>query len=250
MDLHFPNLDLSNFSNYDNLWTYLRNNHALRGRDFPEKSDGKAWNASFGTFQDGFQGVVLSAKLKFNNIPDGPFFRLQLQPLKVERSHRLGRRFGPDRFLELSLPSLTGRKLPKLFKDAEQAGRGDSCRKVVAEWLSRRQHVFLGITWGAFCVKDSISKKKKTKFEIAVVEDIDNSTKFCAYLFATDGLGFQTSKAIPQKGEPVHRHTKMSVPAMLNWLIPFDQNKQQKSLKLFSRIALGKRTHNVNKLCY
>jgi hypothetical protein len=55
-----------------------------------------------------------------------------------------------------------------------------------------------------------------------------------------DGVGFQVGKTIPPKGEPPHRHTKMTVTALVNWLIPLEQNKEQKCPKLFSRIELGK----------
>ena len=49
--------------------------------------------------------------------------------------------------------------------------------------------------------------------------------KYTDYLFATNGVRFQASKTIPPKGEPSQRHTKMTVDALVNWLIPLEENK-------------------------
>ncbi len=237
-DLYFPISDFSNLRDYDSFWSILRAQPALKGKDFPEKSDPDAWTSSLDKFHKGFHGVILSAKLKFSNSQEGPFFTFQLQPLKTEVSHRLSRRFGNDRFLEMSIPSFSGNKLPKLLKDAKQSGRGDACRKVIVEWMTLEEHKFLGVTWGSFYLKDGTKKRRKLK--LSVDEEVDNHPTYTNYLFATDGVGFQASKTLPPKGESPNRHTKMTVAAMVNWLIPLEENKQEKALKLFARIALGK----------
>jgi hypothetical protein len=120
--------------------------------------------------------------------------------------------------------------------------RGKACRNVIVEWLTRESHNFLGITWGAFYVKDNT--KKMTKLKLSVGEELDTNARYTVFLFATEGLGFQASNNLPPRGEPSHKHTKMSVAAMVDWLIPLECNKQQKCLKLFSRIALGKSTRD------
>lgn len=246
-DLHFPITDFSNLRDYDSLWNILKSQPALRNKDFPEKSERDAWTASLDKFHQGFHGVIFSAKLKFNSSQDGPFFNFQLQPLKLEVSHRLSRRFGSDRFLEMSIPSLSGHKLPKLLKDAEQLGHGEPCRTAIVEWLTREHHSFIGITWRTFYLKDNANKRPNLR--LSVDGDVDNHPKYTAYLFATDGVGYQDGKTIPPKGEPPHRHTKMTVATMVNWLIPLQQNKKEKALKLFSRIALGKSQYIIWKSC-
>jgi hypothetical protein len=236
-DLYFPVADFTILRDYDSLWNLLKSQPALKGKDFPGKSDRDAWTSSLDKFHRGFHGVIFSGNLTFNNLQGGPFFTFQLQPLKTDLSHRLSRRFGNDRFLEMSIPSFSGNKLPKLLKDAEQSGHGDACRKVISEWIVHEQHNFLGITWGSFYVKDGT--KKRSKLKLTVDEEVDNHPTYTLYLFATDGIGFKASTFIPRREEPPHKHTKMSVAAMVKWLIPLEQNKEQKLLKLFSRIALG-----------
>jgi hypothetical protein len=236
-DLRFPIIDFSNLRDYDSLWNLLKSQPALRNKDFPEKSERDAWAAGLDKFHKGFHGVILSAKLKFNDSQGGPFFNFQLDPLKLKVSNRLTRRFGSDRFLEISIPSISGHRLPKLLKDAQQSGHGEACSKVIIEWMTLEQHNFLGIAWGAFFLKDS--EKKRPSLRLSADEEVDNHGKYTVYLFATDGVGFHAGKTIPPNGESSHRHTKMTVDALVNWLIPLEQNKQQKALKLFSRIALG-----------
>jgi hypothetical protein len=237
-DLHFPIKDFTNLRDYDGLWDLLKAQPALRGKDFPEKSDRDAWTLSLDNFHKGFHGVILSGKLNFSNSHRGPFFTFQLQPLKTEVSHRLSRRFGNDRFLEMSIPSFSGNKLPKLLKDAQQSGHGEACRRIIVRWMTCEQHNFLGIKWGSFYLKDGT--KKRSKLKLSIDEEVDNHPTHIVYLFATDGVGFQAKNSIPPKGELPHRHTKMTVAAMIKWLIPVEQNRQEKCLKLFSRIALGK----------
>jgi hypothetical protein len=149
-DLRFPIKDFSNLRDYDALWNLLKTQPALSSNGFPEKSDRDAWTASLDKFHQGFRGVILSAKLEFNGSQAGPLLNFQLQPLKLEISHRLGRRFGNDRFLEISVPNLSGYKLPRLLKDAELSGRGEAFRKVIVDWMTREIHGFLSISWGAF----------------------------------------------------------------------------------------------------
>jgi hypothetical protein len=225
---------IQNIQNYYALWKYLKDRPALKRKEFPMRTPEDVWAASKGTFHSGFNGVVLSAKLHFRESDEGPLFNVKLQPLKMETSHRLGRRFGNDRFIEISLPGLSGEKLPKSLRQV-----GAASRKIIIEWLVHGLHEFLGITWKPFYVKDV--DKKKTKIDLFATNELDNTTKFSTFAFATDGIDFQASNTIPERGEDSTNHTKMTVDEMINWLIPLERNKKQSFLKLFQRIPLGKR---------
>lgn len=218
---------------YNDLWKFLKDHPHLMGKEFPEKSAPDTWEACWNTYSTGFYGVVLSAGLTFNTSPTEPLFSLRLKPLKLDLSHRLSRRFGNDRFMELTLPNLSGSKLPKVFVDSGDEGRQD-----VIKWLCNGLPPFLGREWKAFYVKYSRDKKKYDP--IAIVE-VNNLANDCLYLFAVDGPDFGTWTSIPIRCEPHNRHTKMNLKAMLNWLIPFQDNSSQSFLKLFSRIGLGMR---------
>jgi hypothetical protein len=265
-DMRFlPILDWSELHDYDRLWSYMKRHEQLKEKIFPRKSDLAAWNAALKDYTSGVYAVVQSARLRFGKIQDDPLFRVELQPLKRENSHRLGRRFGNDRFLEMSLPDLGGKKVPKWLRADSNVGQTDLLRDIVAVWLTQRQHWFLGISWRAFCLKQSKSKKKllDTSTNLDEVDDCANTV----YFFATDGIGFQDSHRVrdpsrrrlsnggesrtcPDTTSPTRRVSlglsggqlskpTTSVQELLNWLIPLENNRQQRSLKLFSRIALG-----------
>lgn len=234
-DLRIP--DYRTLLDYNVLWEFLKGLPQLQGKPVPEKSTQRAWASSQANWTAGpFDGVVLSASLKFSSPRSGPFFKVRLQPLSTNLTHRLGRRFGNDRFFELSVPNLTKFKSPG---NAEHDI--DSTRKEIIHWLSYYEHEFLGIDWRPFCVKD-LKSKKPINIELKSFDDAESAATNQIFLFGVNGIGFRTGKTPPMRGEdPAHR-TKFSVKGMLNWLIPFhlEKNKNQPFLKLFSRISLGK----------
>lgn len=228
--------DYRTLLDYNALWTYLENLPQLQGKSFPEKSSLKAWRSSVSNWTVGqFEGVVMSASLKFNPSKSGPLFKLRFNPLLTDLTHRLGRRFGNDRFLELTLPNLT-KFQPRGSTDEELETR----RGEIIHWLTNYGHEFLGIEWRSFFVKD-VKSKKINKIELKNSDDVDNNATHQVFFFAVNGIGFKSGKTPPMKGEDPSSHTRFSVDGMLHWLIPFrlEKNKKQPYLKLFSRIALG-----------
>lgn len=141
---------------YDESWTdqtrlraILVNHPLLRGKGLPEKTSANTWKAGLQNFVNGGQYVVLSASLKMNDSSsNGPFFKVVLNPLKFELPHRLDRRFGSDRFLEISIPS----------------SRSLSDSDYLVEWLVKNPHFFLGRKWAPFFIRKA-DPKKRTKDE-------------------------------------------------------------------------------------
>ncbi|KAK8074621.1 RNA polymerase-like protein [Apiospora hydei] len=79
----------------DVLWKMLKVHPLLRGRALPERSRAEAWTAAFDNFRTLHRVVVLTASLEFSPSSDlDSVLAIQLDPLRLERPHRLNRRFG------------------------------------------------------------------------------------------------------------------------------------------------------------
>ncbi|KAI1484413.1 RNA dependent RNA polymerase-domain-containing protein [Biscogniauxia mediterranea] len=223
----------ASFTNQTKLWERLRSLPIFAGKSFPEKSRPEAWAASLSDkFCSTDQVVVLGASLSTNTSKTGPLFHIELQPLKLELPHRLDRRFGSDRFLEVVMPSMSELKAFESIHDD------------IYHWLVRSLHVFIGRIWTSFFVKPSSSKKVSK--EDTLMPETKTIHQDRVYFFAEDGNDLVRHKTgrYSEKGESFDSHTKMGRDCLLDWLLQIEQNKSQSVLKLFSRIALGlSRTH-------
>ncbi|OBT72455.1 hypothetical protein VF21_08510 [Pseudogymnoascus sp. 05NY08] len=236
--LHVHARDIRKFVDYNVLWQFLKDKvPQLQGKPFPEKCAPKVWASSQEKWSVGnFEGVVMSASLKFASSKTGPFFKVQLKPLATALTHRFGRRFGNDRFLEITLPNLNKCRPPGITDDDLEIRR-----KEIIHWIRVHGHKFMGIEWRAFGLKDDRSKKINNIELKKAPDDAENQATHQVFFFAVDGIGFQTGPTPPDtKDDPKHR-TKFTVEGLLRWLIPFrlESNQKQPYLKLFSRISLG-----------
>jgi hypothetical protein len=68
---------------------------------------------------------------------------------------------------------------------------------------------------------------------------VDTGVAHRVFFFAVDGHGFGNNCGIPKDTETVEGRSPMSVGALLNWLRPTWENKEQTALKLFARTPLG-----------
>ncbi|KAI0180103.1 RNA dependent RNA polymerase-domain-containing protein [Hypoxylon sp. FL1284] len=214
------------------LWARLQALPVFRGKSFPERSRSDAWTAALNDkFSTVDWVVVLNATLASNTSKTGPVFHLKLSPLKLELSHRLGRRFGSDRFLELVVPSLGSLDVKSL---------GETAVENIQRWLVDGPHILLGRIWASFYVKPALPKKATN--DNAMGPQSKTVYQERIYLFAEDGNEFHRLEAgshWSSKGEPVDRHTKMGRGGLIDWLLQVPNNQKQPILKLFSRIALG-----------
>ncbi|PTB66240.1 hypothetical protein BBK36DRAFT_1118900 [Trichoderma citrinoviride] len=204
----------------------------FRGKSLPPASDSVAWKTALGDFQTKVKTATLSAELVYNQ-DGGPLYSLRLQPLKLELGHRLARRFGADRFLEILIPSPSSSsdEDPKVLKEAK------SLEKIV-DWLTKSRHYFLGRSWKPFYVR-GVKGKKLSGTTRSTPQDR-------VYLFACDGNNFRSpsvADSIPPLEEALEtkRRTKMKLSGLLRWAIGIDneRNSQQPITKLFSRLALS-----------
>ncbi|KAL7943552.1 RNA dependent RNA polymerase domain-containing protein [Trichoderma barbatum] len=216
-----------------NLRETISRHPLFHGKSLPQSSDSVAWQTALGDFQTKVKTATLSAELVYNQDSSGPLYSLRLNPLKLELGHRLARRFGADRFLEIIVPSPSAEKeAPNIIKEDPM-----SLEKIV-DWLTSSCHYFLGRFWRPFFVR-SIKGKK-------VSGTNRNASSDRVYLFACDGNDFRPSAA-PDGISPLEEaleikcRTKMKLSALLRWAVGIDSegSSKQPITKLFSRLALS-----------
>ena len=195
------------YSNRDEFWkrinAYLRSvsKPAIEPRD-PDR----LWQAE----KRRFDGYTFKGNLTINAKQNGPVMCLKLSPVLADRSCRLQRMFGSDRFLYLDLPKFDVGKTGRFDKKQMQ-----QIRKQLIEWL-KEEHSFLGRKWRAFHI-DTLKKGKGTRRSDAMHDKR-------IVLFATQGIGIE---------EPCTIHR------MLNKFLPLALNRDQPICKAFARIDLG-----------
>ncbi|EUC37737.1 hypothetical protein COCCADRAFT_1400 [Bipolaris zeicola 26-R-13] len=165
-------------------------------------------------------GFTFKGKLTFSSRRADPIMRLRLLPIQEEKSCRLQRMFGSDRFLYLDLPEFNSSKIDDFTYDDMV-----KIRKKWQEWLLTK-HSFLGRKWRVFHV-DTIKRKRKSHRE-----DMLHDKRII--LFATEGAGIKQPYTI---GE------------MLNKFLPIDLNKDKSFCKAFARIDLGL-SRTIPTLCF
>jgi hypothetical protein len=228
-DEDFPRPGAVSFEEYDDLCKFMQNHQKLRGKAFPEKCGQEIWDIASDEFQfrQGFRGIILSGALTFNADAGGPFFQLKLEPMKLDLSHRLDRTFGHDRFLELDVPQLNGRLVPRFLKDL-----GDRGRDIIINWLlggySTPGHLFVGSCWKSFFLKPKDRKTQKQVFWKESSDDVEVAAAHRLFFFAVDSVDFKA------EGRKV-----IEIPDLLESIRPTALNEKQPFLKLFSRTALG-----------
>ena len=223
----------SSYDDYDEFWKFLKDYPPLREKPFPERCSREVWDAAIGdfTYKGGPRSIFILGSLRYEFDSPGYLFRLQLCPLSLDDSHRLGRRFGHDRFLEIDVPDLTGQHVPKMVQ--KLAARGP---ELIIKWLVDGSHNFLGRTWKPFFVKPKERPRRKAITTRKAAEDLASVHRVT--FFAVDGDGFLKATIPFECSGP--SHVKISIDKLINRIRPTRKNVSQSFLKLFSRTALGK----------
>ncbi|KAH8648331.1 RNA dependent RNA polymerase-domain-containing protein [Tricladium varicosporioides] len=211
------------FTDYDYMWKFLKGLPALEGKPFPEKSNKNAWEAAQGDFNSGSNGVVLSGSLQANSSSlAGPLFRFHLNPLRLDRTHRLDRRHGSHRFLELEMPHLSGDQVPKSIS-------GGHRHDLILDWLVDQKHALFGRIWKPFHTKrkDRDRRRDGSKDE--------SGTAHVVYFFAIDGSGINL---VPSPGKAL-QSLRLDIHALLDTVRLGRKNEDESYLKLFARTSLA-----------
>ena len=191
----------------------------------PEKSRVRAWEKA----ETESQYVVYSGDLSFSGKIGRPIFDFRLKPMTTEKSNRLTRKFGGDRFFILGIPGLTAKELPFILRrDAARVRDG------LISWLLETDHQFLGRTWRAFLVKRPQKSRKKNISS-------SNAVKHRIFLFAVDGCAFRRRSLRSFLNIDLRKwQFAITIQELLEWFMPMKLNMDQSCLKLFARLNLGK----------
>ncbi|KAI9166522.1 putative efflux pump gsfJ [Paramyrothecium foliicola] len=210
------------------------------GKSLPAASDENAWDAAVSNSVVSDRMPHYAADLEFNGEPSGPLLKLRLHRLKLDLGHRLIRRFGSDRLLEVNIPELDKKdNLPNHIKSDNNLAAD------MVGWLTREPHSFLGRLWAAIYVRKN--KKTERKQRSHEISSPDKKTIYLnqIYFFAIDGHSFRCP-CVPGTLPPIEEaqslafRTKVSRSELLAWAISWEENMSQHPLKLFSRLALSK----------
>ena len=229
------NRSWANARNVMEIWRSLYELDVFRGKPFPEKPSTEAFTAAlFGNFESKGNAVVLSANLDYNPDKAGPLFLVDMKPLRLEQGCRLTRRFGPDRFFEILIPSPTGLGAPSIVKDGGV--------EPVIDWLTNKRHSIVGRQWRAFYTKDAGYRKPAREYRLGP-DNPKPTFKDRVHFFAESGHNFRPvvvkTRTVVPAYEPYNQRTEFSVSQLLHWLLQVPDNESQPHLKLFSRIQLG-----------
>ena len=216
--------------NWESLCQAVRETAREVNTPAPLPSSSLAWAAASGSFQDSQgQTVILSGSLTWADAKKKNIFEFQLKPLRLEKSCRLHRRFGADRFLVVSMPYFT--RLPTHLRNKSKSD-GVSYSKQISNWLAQSTHRICGREWRSFFLE---ADKKKSK---------DHQKGLKVYLFAVDGIDFglpgPVIGAFPDtEWRYGRKHSPMPVRQLLQWHLHPSEHLRSTDLKLFSRFSLG-----------
>ncbi|POS76903.1 RNA-directed RNA polymerase [Diaporthe helianthi] len=205
---------------YDAQWkdqTALRSalGDAFPGKSMPPAPESDAWTEATNCTPGKDKHVVFVASLEFPPMQSSSPLRLRLQPPKLDKPHRLGRTYGPDRFLELLVPSPDPSNLPSSLKDKPFYDH-------LLDWLTSKPHAFCGRLYRPFYLKSGGQRKPPKQLLFGP----DPKPTYMDRIFLFDISG----------------NDRPSTPlgSMVSWALDLKggNNGSQPVLKLFQRLAL------------
>ncbi|KAJ5407581.1 hypothetical protein N7509_001464 [Penicillium cosmopolitanum] len=222
--------DVASWKSHDDFWAWVQRHNQRCDQPLPPKSSRRAWDHAINDFKTDAPSEVVILTGEFNwCLPGEPgILKLDLNPLKTEKTCRFHRRFGSDRFMSLSIPAPS--HAPNHLSCTDLSS---GLREPIARWLTENDHHCLGRKWRPFFVEE-VKSKRKVKAE----------PRFRVEFFAIDGVDFQHQHIhdIPLIAPALQRsdsHSPMTVGNLLEWHMPQQANSRQLNCKLFQRLSLG-----------
>ncbi|PGH07291.1 hypothetical protein GX51_01835 [Blastomyces parvus] len=233
-------LDRRKLPEYEDLWKDIHNGRPSR----LEKTTQEVWDMAVDQYEDKNSTgdvVTLSCELEWCSSKEPGYLKLTLNPLKFMRGYRFSRRFGSDRFLEVTYPSVA--EPPGHLVRKDDVVEKEILLEAVSRWMATSVHHLAGRYWRGLYIEDVQNKQKKFVKNDGAAMNLKAPSKQKAFFFATGGIDFRTVRDpldIPPQGETSGQRTSMSIDALINWHMPRAEKGNQKSdLKLFQRLQLG-----------
>ncbi|KAF4949400.1 hypothetical protein FSARC_13490 [Fusarium sarcochroum] len=201
----------------------LKSMSCFHEKTFPPECDSKVWLEGLSGNSECKRDVVFKAILHLNHKTGDA--KLEFGIPTLERSSRLRRKFGFDRFIDLQL------LISSRSRSSSQADRD----RALAKWLVHNDHLFLSRKWTAFFIEDP--KFKPTSATLS--SEFREVKKVC--LFAEEGQGLEPHLTKHSTIAPIQQPARTVCDrfSMLDWLLRFDHNMSEPYMKLFHRISQG-----------
>lgn len=178
--------------------------------------------------RDSNKAAYLTANLEWNEILSEGLFKLRPNEIRLEKSCRLYRKFGADRFLVLLAPLFSKQSYPAKVRKLHNDGH--ILRQRITDFLARERHFIAGRYWRVFYVEPEKTKNRKK----------DQAPRQKFFLFAESGYDISPSRPVDVNSLNVSgRHRKMAIDDVAQWHMPFAANQDSTDLKLFSRWGIG-----------
>ncbi|KAI9889202.1 MAG: hypothetical protein M1814_005718 [Vezdaea aestivalis] len=203
---------------YNQLWNWIQDQQAFVDKVLPEKCTEKVWAAA-----ESFEEVSASGEIEYcRSRDDVDFFNFRLKPMTTDKPHRLGRRFGNDRFLTVDFPSTDRLKIPKWIQS------GEGFRTEIANWLHNQTFDICGRKWKVFAIVP-LKRNNQKSGAAAVLQ-----------LFAVDGCDFsRTRSASSSRSNNLLNRKPQSVEDLWQWFLEPQLNNNSMACKAFDRIRIG-----------
>ncbi|ETI24302.1 hypothetical protein G647_03671 [Cladophialophora carrionii CBS 160.54] len=212
-----------------NLYDTVKKMHQRKDqRSLPARSELPTWMTSQNRYWDEQTNKVgyFTAALEWSDDPSQGLFQLRLNPVQLEQSCRLHRKFGADRFIVLSTPVFS--RPPENVRLLDK-GNGALHEKIIS-FLTSNQHFVAGRYWRTCFVLDETQETKLKKSSNRIV--LFAETGYDMHQRAPAHLGaFALKDGMP--------HPQIMLEDLMQWHMPIEANHKSPELKLFSRWALG-----------
>ncbi|KAI1615636.1 RNA-directed RNA polymerase [Exophiala viscosa] len=217
---------------FENFWAAAKQLCRDQSQPLPQKSEIPKWMNDKNEYEDSVsnKAVYLTANLEWaESLSDG-LFTMRPNEIRLEKSCRLYRKYGADRFLVVFAPLFSKHSYPKKLREAHNDEH--ALRQKITGFLTRGRHFIAGRYWRVFYVEPEKNKNRKK----------DQSPRQKFSMFAESGYDMLSTG--PQDFDLASlkvsgRHQTFALDDVAQWHMPFAANINSTDLKLFSRWGIG-----------